>query len=307
MAAHASGPGPKRIPDLDTARERFLVQLRADGRSKHTIAQYQRHLDLLARWAAQEGPSGDVAAIGHEALARFLASPVAITQADGRPKRAGTVNSLRTSVRGFFGYLHEAGYLAEDPSRLVRHAICGPAPPRLLSEVDQRRLLATLAAAEGEAGRRDHALFHLLLATGVRLGAALALDAADLDLDGGEALLRRSKGGRVERVFLAPALQEHLRRYLAGRTTGTVFARRDGRPITARHAHRRLAHWLETSGAGRVSPHGLRHAFALGLYRRTHDLLLVRRALGHRAISSTLRYARIQDDELRTAMCGGGR
>ena len=118
-------------------------------------------------------------------------------------------------------------------------------------------------------------------------------------------MLRRSKGGRVERVFLPTALQGHLRRYLAGRTTGVVFARRDGRPITARHAHRRLAYWLKRSGAGPVSPHGLRHAFALGLYRRTRDLLLVRRALGHRAISSTLRYARIQDDELRAVMHAG--
>jgi len=303
MRVRGSSNGP-RI-DLDAARERFLLQLRADGRSGHTIAQYERHLVLLARWAAREGLSGDVAAIGHEAVARFLASPLALTQADGRPKRAGTVNALRTSVRGFFGYLHRAGYVAEDPSRLVRHALCGPAPPRSLSEADQRRLLATLAAAEGEAGRRDHALFHLLLATGVRLGAALALDAADLDLDGGEALLRRSKGGRVERVFLPPALQEHLRHFLGERTTGAVFARQDGRPITARHAHRRLAYWLERSGAGPVSPHGLRHTFALALYRRTRDLLLVRRALGHRAISSTLRYARIQDDELRAVMHAG--
>jgi len=304
IGARGSSNGP-RI-DLDAARERFLLQLKADGRSEHTIGQYERHLVLLARWAAGEGLSGDVAALDHEAVARFLTSPLAITQADGRPKRAGTVNSLRTSVRGFFAYLHRAGYLAEDPSRLVRHAICGPAPPRSLSEADQRRLLGTLASAEGEAARRDHALFHLLLATGVRLGAALALDAADLDLDGGEALLRRSKGGRVERVFLPPALQEHLRRYLAERGTGALFARRDGRPITARHAHRRLAHWLEKSGAGRVSPHGLRHAFALGLYRRTRDLLLVRRALGHRSIGSTLRYARIQDDELRAVMQAGG-
>ena len=79
----------------------------------------------------------------------------------------------------------------------MRHAICGSPPPRSLSETDQRRLLAALASAEGDVAHRDHALFHLLLATGVRLGAALALDAADLDLDGGEALLRRSKGGRV--------------------------------------------------------------------------------------------------------------
>ena len=76
----------------------------------------------------------------------------------------------------------------------------------------------------------------------------------------------------------------------------------DGRPITARQAHRRLRNWLELSGAEAASPHALRHAFAMRLYRRTRDVLLVRRALGHASVSSTLRYARVEDEELRAVM-----
>ena len=40
----------------------------------------------------------------------------------------------------------------------------------------------------------------------------------------------------------------------------------------------------------------------MGFYRRTRDLLLVQKALGHRSIASTLRYARALDDDLREAM-----
>jgi len=58
----SSSDGPEPL-DLDAARERFLVQLKADGRSEHTIGQYQRHLLLLAGWAAREGLSADVAAL----------------------------------------------------------------------------------------------------------------------------------------------------------------------------------------------------------------------------------------------------
>ena len=43
----------------------------------------------------------------------------------------------------------------------------------------------------------------------------------------------------------------------------------------------------------------------MALYRRKRDLLLVRRALGHSSLSSTLRYARAEDDELREAMQAG--
>lgn len=288
--------------DLHDALDRFLHQLRADGRSEHTLGQFRRHVLLLARWAARELRSSEAKEFDHQALARFLGSTVATRRADGRPKTAASVNALRVSLRGFFGYLHRAGFLPEDPSRLVRLASCGAPPPRTLTEGDQRRLLDALRRAKSPAGRRDHALFHLLLATGVRIGSALALEVGDVDLEAGELRLRRVKGGRGERVFLTPELQSHLREFLRDRPEGPLFVGRRGARLSARHVRRRLALWLERSGSVVVSPHALRHSFAMGLYRRTRDLLLVRRALGHRSIESTLRYAHAQDDDLRLAM-----
>ena len=80
--------------DLTTALERFLAQLRADGRSSHTMDQYRRHILLFARWGSQVG---DVREIDHETLARFLGSAAALTGADGRPKKASSVNSFSRS------------------------------------------------------------------------------------------------------------------------------------------------------------------------------------------------------------------
>ncbi len=40
---------------IEDALSRFLIQLDADGRSPHTLAQYRRHLRTLARWAADVG------------------------------------------------------------------------------------------------------------------------------------------------------------------------------------------------------------------------------------------------------------
>lgn len=290
---------------IEDALDRFVRQLRADGRSPHTIDQYRRHVLVLARWAAQEGLSGEAEEIDHETLARFLASPDALTAPDGRPKKPGSVNALRSSMKGFFRYLHRAGHLRVDPSRLVRRAMCGTSRPQEIPESDQGRLLAALAVGRGAAAERDHALFRFLLLTGTRVTAALALDVEDLDLERGEALLRECKGGRVERIFLPPGVQEHLRTYLVGRTSGPVFRRQDGGRITSRHAHRRLGFWLKKADCRPASPHALRRSFAMALYRRTRDVLLVQRALGHRSIGSTLRYARVEDERLREAIQTG--
>ena len=112
------------------------------------------------------------------------------------------MNAIRSSLKCFFSYAHRAGYVPQDPARLIRRAICGAPPPRWLSEVDQERLVVAMAAGMREPDRRDHMLFHLMLATGIRLGSALGLDVEDVELDQGEILLRQAKGNRVERVFL---------------------------------------------------------------------------------------------------------
>jgi site-specific recombinase XerD len=44
------------------------------------------------------------------------------------------------------------------------------------------------------------------------------------------------------------------------------------------------------------------HTFAMNLYRKTGDLRLVQTALGHRHISTTEIYARVEDKTLRRAL-----
>ncbi len=41
--------------NIEDALARFLLQLEADGRSRHTIGQYRRHVRLLAAWYAHVG------------------------------------------------------------------------------------------------------------------------------------------------------------------------------------------------------------------------------------------------------------
>ena len=106
-------------------------------------------------------------------------------------------------------------------------------------------------------------------------------------------------------VFLRPALGELLARSVGDRLAGPVFASRDGEALTPRQAQRRFEHWLRVAGIrGRYSPHSLRHTFALGLYERTGDVLLVQAALGHRAITSTMVYARASAARVRAAVVG---
>ncbi len=142
-----------------------------------------------------------------------------------------------------------------------------------------------------------------MLTTGIRLSSALALETRDVDLDRRELSLRDTKGNRPAVVFLGDKIADHLGRYLEGRDDGPLFTARSGQRLSRRHAHRRFHEWLEKAGIDRdVSPHSLRHSFATLMYEKTGDVFLVKEALHHRSIASTLVYAKPSEERLRRAL-----
>jgi len=285
--------------NVDEAWELYEVQLRADGRSEHTIRQHAWHTRLLAGALAGR----EVADLTHADVARFLASRAATHMPSGEPRLASTVNALRSGVRSFFGFVHAAGYAPSNAARLVRRARCSPPPPRALSDAERERLVAALDQGRSVAELRDRALFRLLLGAGLRVGSALALDVEDLDLEARVVRMRTMKNADQDVAFVPADVVEILREHVGERRTGPVFEGVGGRRIGARQVHRRLAEWAGRAGIARaVSPHHLRHTFATRVYQRTGDLLVTARALGHRSVGSTMVYARGDARAVRVAV-----
>jgi len=214
---------------LQAALQGFLVQLRADGRSPHTIGQYRRHGTALATWLSDAGIGTDLGDLTPEVLARFFASDAARGSCRGGPKTAVTLNAMRTSIRCFCSHLHQSGLLAANPARLLRRARCAPPPPKALHPDEQQRLLQVLAVADGPEAARDRMLVELLLYTGIRIGSALALDVPDIDLAHGDIALHTTKGDRPTTAILPTAIADKLRVFLGGRADGPVFLAGDRR------------------------------------------------------------------------------
>jgi site-specific recombinase XerD len=287
---------------LQAALDRFTLQMRADGRSPHTVANYARHIALLGRWLATYGFSDDLDELLPEHLAAFLISREARESAHGGSKTSISMNGLRTSLRVAFGWFHEAGIARTNAARLIRRAICSPAAPKALSDADVERLVATLIVTQGPVARRDHLLVHLLVATGIRIGSALALDVTDIDLASSTLHLRKCKGDRAEHVFFGADLRDHLVGYLAHKPrTGPLFRNPQGERLGKRSAQVRISTWLERAEVD-GTPHSLRHTFATKLLRKTGDLFLVKRAMLHRSILSTAVYLSVDDTRLKAAM-----
>ncbi|MEQ1635032.1 MAG: tyrosine-type recombinase/integrase [Planctomycetota bacterium] len=283
---------------VQEALQAFLVQLEADGRSRHTIGQYRRHVRALADWLP---PETAITAITPDAVARFFASPAAKNTGTGSAKKAVSVNAMRTSIRCFAAHLHDAGLVVANPARLLRRARCTPPPPKALHQDELARLQEVLATAIGVEAERDRVLVELLLGTGIRIGSAIAIDVEDIDFDHGEVRLRSTKNDRPATVVLPKDLATRIRGFLGQWDTGPLF-HRDGRRLSVRHAQRVIGRLLATAGIRGRSAHALRHTFATDLLARTGNLRLVQAALNHASIASTTVYAQVDREGLRRAL-----
>ncbi len=186
----------------------------------------------------------------------------------------------------------------------MRRSRIGKPKVRLASNGDTQLDVLFNVRAQGSRleAERDHSFFEPMLKTGILVSTAVNLDVRDADLAAAE-ITMRCKGDRIERVYASAEFVEHLRAWVGDRSNGPLFATRHGGRLTTRQVARRLGQWVERAGIKRAaSPHALRHSFATGLYARTHDVLLVKEALRHRSVASTLVYARVDAQRLKRAM-----
>jgi integrase/recombinase XerD len=189
--------------------------------------------------------------------------------------------------------------------------------PYIFSHDDVR---AILTAASSHHGRFIWALMLrtlilVLYCTGLRLGEAVRLRTADIDLDRGILMIQRSKG-RARIVAIRPDLVAELRAYAAERQRlvrkrrradpAAFFLRLDASPLTVVSASAAIRRLLRQLGLkppeGRVGarPYELRHAFAVhrlsawaneGVDIHT-KLPLLSAYLGHQNIIGTEAYLR---------------
>jgi integrase/recombinase XerC len=278
----------------------------ANDRSVHTRAAYLRDLRALSRWLAKDSA---LSTITPDHLARFLISDTVLCTPAGEPRAAISVNRTKSALRSFFAFCVESGFIHENPARLIRSSPARAKEPSTLEPGEIERIRTVLAVKTGALANRDRLIFELLLGTGIRLGSQVGLNRGDVDLGAG-ILHIRAKGGGRERVFLNPQLGGLLRQHLGESAPQSpcgpdtpVLRSKSGRRLGARQIQLNFAQWLAQAGITRpFTIHSLRHTFATRLYRKTGDLYLVQKALGHRQITTTEIYARVDDEAVRRAV-----
>src|SRR5258707_3186795 len=140
-------------------------------------------------------------------------------------------------------------------------------------------------------------------AAGLRISEAVRLKAAAIDSARMVIRVEQGKGRKDRYVMLSPMLLEILRSYwIAVRPKEWLFPGiHDDRPITkdAVEAACQKAHRLADLSKP-VTPHSLRHAFAVTLLESGTDLRTIQPLLGHRSLVTTAKHLRMAPNNVYT-------
>jgi integrase/recombinase XerD len=218
--------------------------------------------------------------------------------------------TISSHLRNFFRYLFKANRTTVNlslgiPSVAQRYAA---RLPRHLS-TEQVDILVSAVRADTAAGRRNYAMVLLLARLGLRAPEVIAMQLDDIDWRSGEIIVR-GKGSRHDRVPLPPDVGEALADYIRlDRVTTSralfVTERPPHRPFPQGEIlNRILRDAFAKTGlkppAPYVGSHILRHSLATNLLQRGAPLEEIGDMLRHRSRASTMIYARLDVDGLRS-------
>lgn len=204
---------------FEEALEVYLIALRLGGASPHTVKAFKSDLNLLGRWA---GKGTEIGAFSTARLNEFL--HWMLTERD-KPCSPKTYARRVTTLKNFFGYLHEQEAIPRDPSAaVIQRPATRPLPELLQPEEIDAVLGATQSMRRGEKpDARPHLLVTLLLETGIKKGECMSLTPADVmrSLPGGPQIWIRYKNPRMRykerKIGIDPAWLGVLDEYLGQR------------------------------------------------------------------------------------------
>ena len=207
-----------------------------------------------------------------------------------------SINLYLVIIRVFYDYLRydERVDLTNPVKR--NHRLRVPKPlPRSLRDQEVERLFGVIK------GKRDIAIFKLMLRCGLRVEEVSNLSLGDIDLKRRRILVQQGKGGKDRVVYISDDAHDALVAYLKIRShyrVKKVFlvekGNYKGQPISVRGIQKRIEYYAKKTGL-KVSCHRLRHTMATQLLNAEAEVETIQDLLGHNWITTTQRYCKVSN------------
>ncbi len=278
--------------------DQFINYLRVEhGLAENTIESYSRDIVRFFRFLEQENLSPiDVSQDQTEQYIRTLAKSLSPTSV------ARNISAIKT----FFRFLVSEGRLTNSPARLVETPKLPLRLPEVISREEVERLLAQPDISNA-LGLRDSAMLEALYATGLRVTELINLKMSNINLEAGY-VRTLGKGSKERIVPIGDKAMAAIKDYLSNgrpqlskkRVSPFLFLNARGQNISRQGFWKIIKKYGIKAGIKKkITPHGIRHAFATHLLDAGADLRSVQVMLGHADISTTQIYTHVSRERLK--------
>ena len=282
--------------DLIRAYENYLSKVKQA--SANTVASYMRDIRQFSDWLFDQEQIEVV-----EAEQLNISNYIAYLQQEGRS--GSTLSRNLASLKNFYAYLVSSGFLESSPVVDVHIDRGEKKLPGILTGREIELLLAQPQASDLK-GCRDKAMLEIMYATGIRVSELIDLNLEDVNIEMGVIRCNTAKKSRM--IPLYPAAKRALSAYLrdvrgllvADLDETALFVNISGVRMSRQGFWKILKHYQSTAHIDKeITPHTLRHSFAVHLLENGADLGSVQELMGHSDISSTQMYTQMVNTKLK--------
>jgi len=297
------------------AVEAYLQDHEGGNHSHKTVEWHATSLGLLRRYLEEEQEITQVEEVDAAAISGWFAYLRAVPGQRGKPRAARTIQTYARSARAFFHWLMRRETLERNPFDQVAFPKVGRPRIQTIEPEEFERLLQA-CAPPNESGwlaeravARNRAMFWLFYDTGIRVSELCGLRVGDFDRKHG-LLTVTGKGPKQRRIAVGTNCQRHLLHYLDRHRPGReelsewgsagedhLFLSETRTPLTKNGVEMLFKRVRERAGITykRISPHILRHTFAIRYLVLGNDPFSLQELLGHEDMATVKLYMHMND------------
>lgn len=278
--------------------EEFENFLKTDkGVSESTALSYIRDISRFASFLEKDG------IVLTCATRNNILTYILSMHNDGRAN--ASVMRTIASLKCLYAFLLSKSVIDKNPAADVSAPKKENKTPQFLSRKEVENLLDSPDISTAR-GLRDKAIFEIMYASGLKVSEIISLTVFDIDTDIG--FVRCSKGRNMRIVPLGKPAINAAKIYIGASRpmmakpdeTALFVSCSQGRAMSRQGLWKLIKEYAGKAGIRMsVTPHTLRHSFAIHLMENGADLISIQEMLGHKDASTTQMYAKMFQGRLR--------
>ena len=282
--------------DLIAAYENYLAKVKQA--STNTSASYIRDIRQFAGW---------LDGVGVEIVdAKQLNISTYLSYLESQGRSGATVSRSLASLKNFYSYVVSTGFMEKTPVTDIHVDRGEKKLPQILTGREIELLLQQPASVDAK-GIRDKAMLEVMYATGIRVTELIDLDIDDVNLELGTIKCASARKSRSIPLYpgalkaLTTYITDIRRAMLADPDERALFVNVGGVRMSRQGFWKILKHYQATAHIEKeITPHTLRHSFAVHLLENGADLGSLQELMGHSDISSTQMYTHMINQKLKS-------